>query len=370
MSELVPGIAQRADTEREAAAADAAIELIAQAGEPGDSVVEVGAPVAGKPGPVAGVGSAVAGEGVEGCADIGKGNAGALRHLDEGDAAEDFAGVAPLVALVAPAMNEALSLVEVQRGDGDATAAGNFADGEGGVERAGLIGLGRGGFGLGGSGLSGIFHARLLTSSLLEVLGLNQWSPVLNPTKAAGREAMSGKMKIGVIYGSTRVGRFCDKVAGWAYLKIAGSAGFEAEAIDPLHQTDAAELRRRIGECDGFVVVTPEYNHGYPAPLKELIDSIGAEWQAKPVAFVSYGGISGGLRAVEQLRQVFAEVHAMTIRDTVSFAAAWEQFDEAGVLARPERAERSMAAMLERLGWWASALRAARQAAPYKAGAY
>jgi NAD(P)H-dependent FMN reductase len=177
---------------------------------------------------------------------------------------------------------------------------------------------------------------------------------------------MSSKFKIGVIYGSTRPGRFCDKVAAWTYLKIAGQAGFEAEAIDPLHLTDPSELRRRIGECDGFVVVTPEYNHGYPAPLKSLIDSVGAEWQAKPVAFVSYGGVSGGLRAVEQLRQVFVELHAMTIRESVSFAGAWEQFDSAGVLLHPDRAERSMAAMLARLRWWAAALRSARAAEPYE----
>lgn len=176
---------------------------------------------------------------------------------------------------------------------------------------------------------------------------------------------MSNKYKIGVIYGSTRPGRFCDKVAAWTYLKVAGHAGFEAVAIDPLHLTDSDELQERIGACDGFIVVTPEYNHGYPAPLKSLIDSVGAEWQAKPVAFVSYGGISGGLRAVEQLRQVFAELHAMTIRDSVSFAGAWEQFDGSGTLLHPERAERSMATMLDRLRWWAAALHTARAAEPY-----
>jgi NADPH-dependent FMN reductase len=65
--------------------------------------------------------------------------------------------------------------------------------------------------------------------------------------------------------------------------------------------------QERIAAAEAFVVVTPEYNHGYPAPLKALIDSSGAEWYAKPIAFVSYGGISGGLRAVEQLRLVFGE---------------------------------------------------------------
>jgi NAD(P)H-dependent FMN reductase len=99
--------------------------------------------------------------------------------------------------------------------------------------------------------------------------------------------------------------------------------------------------------------------------LKALIDSAGAEWQAKPVAFVSYGGISGGLRAVEQLRLVFAELHAVTVRDSVSFPSAWEQFDELGALTNPERADKSMETLLARLNWWAVALREARSNAPY-----
>src|SRR6266581_2482202 len=151
---------------------------------------------------------------------------------------------------------------------------------------------------------------------------------------------MERQIKVGVVYGSTRMGRFCDKVAQWAAGRIAGTAGFAVEEIDPARLErgdDPGLLRQRLGECDAFVIVTPEYNHGYPAPLKSLIDSAGAEWHAKPVAFVSYGGISGGLRAVEQLRLVFAELHAVTIRDSVSFAGAWELFDEAGKLKQPER---------------------------------
>lgn len=177
---------------------------------------------------------------------------------------------------------------------------------------------------------------------------------------------MSALIKVGLVYGSTRAGRFCDRVAQWAG-QMAVSAGFEVDAIDPAEEGREHELRRRVGACDAFVVVTPEYNHGYPAPLKALIDSIGAEWQAKPVGFVSYGGISGGLRAVEQLRLVFAELHAVTIRDTVSFAGAWEQFDGTGALIKPERAERSMSHMLARLRWWATALNVARMSSPYPA---
>ena len=160
---------------------------------------------------------------------------------------------------------------------------------------------------------------------------------------------MQVQIKVGVVYGSTRQGRFCDTVARWAAERIAKQAGFTVEVIDPAalaREQDIGTMTQRMERCDAFVIVTPEYNHGYPAPLKSLIDSVGTQWHAKPVAFVSYGGISGGLRAVEQLRLVFAELHAVTIRDSVSFAGAWEQFDGAGNLLRPERAERSMDAML------------------------
>jgi NAD(P)H-dependent FMN reductase len=179
---------------------------------------------------------------------------------------------------------------------------------------------------------------------------------------------MEKALHVGLIYGSTREGRFCDTVAKWAAQRIAANAGFSVELIDPAlldRGRDISGIRQRMGACDAFVVVTPEYNHGYPAPLKSLIDSVGTEWYAKPVAFVSYGGVSGGLRAVEQLRLVFAELHAVTIRDSVSFAGAWEQFDESGALLNPDRAEHSMETMLNRLQWWALALRSARRAIPY-----
>lgn len=190
---------------------------------------------------------------------------------------------------------------------------------------------------------------------------------------------MDEKIRIGLIYGSARKGRFCDTVAGWAGEQIAADGKFIIDVIDPLidlpQAADQATTRvgmtlwQRVAAAEAFIVVTPEYNHGYPAPLKSLIDSVGAEWQAKPVAFVSYGGISGGLRAVEQLRLVFAELHTVTIRDAVSFAGAWEQFDSAGKLLEPERAGRSMATLLARLHWWALALRNARHATPYSPAA-
>ena len=190
------------------------------------------------------------------------------------------------------------------------------------------------------------------------------------------RFRMSHTIDIALIYGSAREGRLCDKVAGWAAARIERAGGFAVDVLDPIdadvargvdgRDPDArAALRARIGRADAFVVVTPEYNHSYPAPLKALIDAAKQEWEAKPVAFVSYGGASGGLRAVEHLRNVFAELHAVGIRDGVAFANAWSQFDEAGSLRNPEAAEKVAALMLARLGWWAGSLRRARDARPY-----
>jgi NAD(P)H-dependent FMN reductase len=186
---------------------------------------------------------------------------------------------------------------------------------------------------------------------------------------------MNEKVRVALVYGSTRKGRFCDKIAGWVRKEITGREDFLVETIDPGVLPlldgigDTPSLQKRIDQADAFIVVTPEYNHGYPAPLKALIDSVGAEWRGKPVAFVSYGGISGGLRAVEQLRLVFAELHTVTMQNSVSFASAWEQFDGDGILRQPQRAERSMATLLAQLRWWALALRDARRERGYAASA-
>lgn len=187
---------------------------------------------------------------------------------------------------------------------------------------------------------------------------------------------MQRHIELALIYGSARTGRFCDTVAGWAASEIGRHGGFALDRIDPAspdiangvagHDTIAsAALKRRLDGADAFVVVTPEYNHSFPAPLKALIDSAGREWRAKPVGFVSYGGVSGGLRAVEQLRLVFAELHAVGIRDCVSFAGAPNHFDDNGELADPEPATRAMATMLSHLAWWAHALRQAREQSAY-----
>ncbi|WP_216212463.1 NADPH-dependent FMN reductase [Amycolatopsis aidingensis] len=187
------------------------------------------------------------------------------------------------------------------------------------------------------------------------------------------------RLHLGVIIGSTRAGRFAPVVANWFADQAALRADLTVDVIDlaeaalPDRLGDFGEgtapreveaLTPRLADADGFVVVTPEYNRSFPAPLKTVIDWHGAEWQAKPVGFVSYGGISGGLRAVEQLRLVFAELHATTVRDAVSFTNYWEQFGADGTPAGPQ-AGQAAALLLDRLTWWARALKEARDKHPY-----
>jgi len=123
-------------------------------------------------------------------------------------------------------------------------------------------------------------------------------------------------------------------------------------------------LRAVLTSADAYVVVTPEYNHSFPASLKNVLDWFLTEWAAKPVGLVSYGGLAGGLRAVEHLRQVFAELHAVTVRETVSFHTAWDRFDTHGAALDPA-ADAAAKALLDQLHWWARALRTARQEHPY-----
>lgn len=187
-------------------------------------------------------------------------------------------------------------------------------------------------------------------------------------------------IRLAVIVGSTREGRFGPKVANWFTGRAALRDDVSVDVIDladtPLPPSlthrpgpeDASALEAvtpRLDAADAFAVVTPEYNHSYPAPLKNAIDWHYSQWQAKPVGFVSYGGMSGGLRAVEHLRPVFAEVHAVTVRDTVSFHSAWEAFGADGALADPKGPDTAATVMLDQLVWWADALRTARAARPY-----
>ncbi|GAA5217945.1 NAD(P)H-dependent oxidoreductase [Streptomyces thinghirensis] len=191
-------------------------------------------------------------------------------------------------------------------------------------------------------------------------------------------------IKLAVIIGSVRGGRFGPTVANWFVEQAKKHGDFTVDLIDlaefplpvqmpafgedPDPETNAIQerLSARLHEADAFAVVTPEYNHTFPSSLKNAIDWFFDEWMAKPVGLISYGGMGGGLRASEHLRQVFAEVHATTVRDMLSFHNAWSDFEQEGRPASPAGSEDAAGNLLNQLAWWAEGLREARDKRPYK----
>lgn len=181
-----------------------------------------------------------------------------------------------------------------------------------------------------------------------------------------------------VVVGSTRAGRLAPRVASWFTGQLGQRDDMVVDVIDLLDLAlpdsladDAPEivaLRPRIATADAFVFVVPEYNRSIPGPLKTLIDCYNVEWEAKPVGFVTYGlSMAGGVRAVEHLRQIFAEFHSVGMKDIVMFPRILDHFDSDGGFA-PELAGCNAAAklMLDQLGWWAHALRDAKAKHPYR----
>jgi NAD(P)H-dependent FMN reductase len=196
------------------------------------------------------------------------------------------------------------------------------------------------------------------------------------------------KLKIKIIIGSTRQGRFSEKPAQWIYEEAKKLDDVEAELLDlrdysmpffesPMSPSMAKgkyenkvvqKWAEKIKEADAFIIVTPEYNHGYPAVLKNAMDVIYPEWNRKPVGFVSYGSAMGA-RAVEQLRQVAIELQMAPIRNAIHipvdifFAAMMgkgpqgpEMFESIRKSPMGDRVQ----IFLDDLLWWAKALKAAR----------
>ncbi|MGI8329190.1 NADPH-dependent FMN reductase [Actinomadura scrupuli] len=188
------------------------------------------------------------------------------------------------------------------------------------------------------------------------------------------------RLRLAVIIGSTRTGRFGPTVASWFAARARRRGDLDVDLIDlaeaglPETLTDqdepvppqVAALSPRLTAADAFAVVTPEYNRSFPAPLKTAIDWYYEEWQAKPVTFVAYGRESGGLHAIGQLRQIFAEVHAVAIRDAISLPRYWELFAADGTWPKATASCNAAATTtLDQLSWWAEALRDARAKRPY-----
>ncbi|MBO4209613.1 NADPH-dependent FMN reductase [Micromonospora echinofusca] len=187
-------------------------------------------------------------------------------------------------------------------------------------------------------------------------------------------------IRLALVVGSTREGRFGPTVARWFARRAEQFGRYDVDVVDlvetpvpadltgrpgPTEQRALAAVTPRLAAADAFVLVTPEYNHSFPGALKNLIDWHSVEWHARPVGFVSYGGLSGGLRAVEQLRPVLAEVHAVTVRETVSFHGFWDRFGADGEPTDPGPCNAAADKLLAQLAWWSDALREARARSPY-----
>lgn len=190
-----------------------------------------------------------------------------------------------------------------------------------------------------------------------------------------------------VIVGSVRGGRLAGTVGNWFAAEVGKFGEFDLDLLDladvelplvmpghgdelPIEVKVAKDpITKRVADADAYVVITPEYNHSYPAALKNMIDWHLTEWAAKPVGFVCYGGISGGLRAVEHLRGVFAELHTVTIRETVSFTHAWSHWDHpSGTWPKePDPPNAAAKKLLVQLHWWAQTLADARERITYPA---
>jgi NAD(P)H-dependent FMN reductase len=190
---------------------------------------------------------------------------------------------------------------------------------------------------------------------------------------------------ISVITGSTREGRFSEKPAHWILQHLAAREGVDARLLDlrdfpmpffdqpmtpatpgrpPFSNEVVQRWTAAIASSDGFVFVTPEYNFGPPAVLKNAIDWVYPEWRRKPAAFVSYGA-AGGVRSVQQLRENAVELQLAPVKAAVhipvsTLMAHYTGGDvEAGLAELSAPAE----AMIDDLLWWTAALKTARAAA-------
>lgn len=177
-------------------------------------------------------------------------------------------------------------------------------------------------------------------------------------------------MKIGIILGSIRKGRFGKGVADWIMDQVQARTddGVQYELLDlqefnvPLLEAEtvpgAADKKyddenvtrwsQAIDSCDAFLFITPEYNHGVPGAFKNAFDVLGMEWWGKPVGFASYGAAEG-VRAVEQWRQVVGNFNMYDVRAQVTFSTFTENKDGAFTPneRRPGELEGVVEALLE-----------------------
>jgi NAD(P)H-dependent FMN reductase len=190
---------------------------------------------------------------------------------------------------------------------------------------------------------------------------------------------------ISVVVGSIRQARFSEKPAQWVLQHLKDRAGVDTRLLDlrdfpmpffdqpvppampgraPYENEVVKRWTAEIARSDGFVFVTPEYNYGPPAVLKNALDWVYPEWNRKAAAFVSYGSVAGA-RSVQQLRETAIELQLAPIRSSVHIPAAvlWAHFQGGDVNAGLAELEAQAKAMIDDLLWWTEALKTARTTA-------
>jgi NAD(P)H-dependent FMN reductase len=185
--------------------------------------------------------------------------------------------------------------------------------------------------------------------------------------------------------GSTRPGRAGLPIGEWFAERARRHGAFEIDLADlaeqrlplldePHHprlgqytQEHTRAWSRRVQAADAVVLVTPEYNHGYPAALKNALDYLHAEWRDKPVGFVSYGGAAAGTRAVQQLKPVVAALRMVTVFEAVHVPRHADLIDDGGRFRATEALDAAARAMLDAVARLSQALLPLRAAVPVSA---
>lgn len=191
-------------------------------------------------------------------------------------------------------------------------------------------------------------------------------------------------LNIGIIIGSTRPGRQGEKVARWVHEKAQRRTGVQYDVIDLLdfdlpvldeaipasmgkyEHAHTKAWAEKIDGYDGFIFVTPEYNHTTSGALKNAIDYLYAEWNNKAAAFVSYGAAASGMRAVEHLRQIAGELQLADVRQQLAFSL-FTDFENWDKFVPGPQHDQQLGTMLDQLESWSEALQSVREEAERRA---
>lgn len=183
---------------------------------------------------------------------------------------------------------------------------------------------------------------------------------------------------LAVIICSTRPGRIGAPIAGWFTGVATAQGAFDVEVLDlkeidlplfdepnhPMLADYTHEHTRRwsamVAAADAFVFVTPEYNHSFNAATKNAIDYLHNEWQHKPVGFVSYGGVSGGTRAIQALKPICAALRMVPVVANVILPFPFAHIDDEGTFVGDDAMALAANGMLAELGRWTTAMESMR----------